>query len=145
MGNKSCILLYLKVPKHPAQGGTPQYHSQRTHLVPATGKHLKSFTEINKNNLTNIGKWNFHSTIFQDSPPTLPGDTLKEVNRIWKYYQNIRIVPPIFGYGTAIPLYSNVPNPPPGATLLHTIETATTLSLKLIKWIWKKSIESQKN
>ena len=36
----------------------------------------------------------------------------KEINRIWKNYQNIRTIPPILGNGTLILLYSKVQNHP---------------------------------
>ena len=38
--------------------------------------------------------------------------SLKDINRIWKNYQNIRITPPILKNGTFILLYSKVPNFP---------------------------------
>ena len=38
--------------------------------------------------------------------------SLKDINRIWKNYQNIRITPPTLWNRTFIPLYSNVPNFP---------------------------------
>ena len=76
--NGSCILLHLKVPKHPARGDTPQYHSESTLLVSATEKQQKSLKEINKslkellrykNNSSNIGKCDIHSTILQCPEP----------------------------------------------------------------------------
>ena len=46
MGNRTSILLYLKLTKHPVQDETPQYLWKTTKLVSGTRKHEKSLIKV---------------------------------------------------------------------------------------------------
>ena len=74
--NGTCTLLYLKVPKRPIQGETPQYQSESLNHI------LWSY-------------WNSHNLV-----------NIKEINRIWKIYQNIRMTPATMRNRTVVLLYS---------------------------------------
>ena len=75
LGNGTLILLYFKVPNFPACSDTPQYHSNSPNLVCGTGKLIKF-----QNNSSNIGKWDIHSTIFQDPNLPPPSSTHKNIH-----------------------------------------------------------------
>ena len=118
MRNGTFILLYSKVPYHPARSNTPQHHSRRNNLVSATGKNKKGLKEVKRirnsyqnlritspilGNMTYIllySKTPNHPALnnslrYHSNSQNLVSGTgkhykpLKERNRIWKYYKNI--------------------------------------------------------
>ena len=66
---------------------------------------------------------------------------MKEIDRIWKYYQNIRIIFAILGNRNFILLYFQVADP---ASTHPEWPHIVTIQAANIKGIWKKLIESKK-
>ena len=75
MRKRTCILPYLKVPKHPVRG-TAELELELGNIKGLWKKLIKSGKITKKLEYpSNIEKWDFHSTIFQGPKPPLPGVT----------------------------------------------------------------------